>query len=592
LATRSADDSPRSRGRPDAAPLGLTVDYQPPQDDATDGRRVALVTGSGPVATSLLAALLRHRLLGLSSLFAGLLGIVAAIILGGALLGAQAFLSGMLVYGVVMLVACAAIALLAVSLRKRIDWTLGQLRVIELLLFGSLAMCLLLRSCYLLWRTDTLPHAVDLTGQNQPALAYRLVTSLNHDVYMPWALLIVSYGIFIPNRWQRCALVVGIMTLAPLALRTASYVTSGLPLDDWLNLAGTNGGFLMALSVALAIYGAHRIEGLQQEARQARKLGQYQLKERLGAGGMGEVYLAEHLLLRRACAVKLIRPDRACDARHLRRFEREVQTTATLTHPNTVQVFDYGHTNDGTFYYVMEYLPGLTLEQLVERHGPLPANRAVHFLRQVCGALREAHAISLIHRDIKPGNVMVCERGGQHDTAKLLDFGLVVPLGGSPGDEKLTQEGAITGTPAYMSPEQAGGQDEIDARCDIYSVGALAYFLLTGQPPFAGRRGVKMLAAHLYEPPPPLTSRCPGVPAELEAVVIKCLAKAPGDRYADVRSLDTALRACNTVGPWTEEDAAQWWQFQSGSQAATGSRPGHERAGRTAQCPGKSIDGR
>src|SRR5262249_40036893 len=219
----------------------------------------------------------------------------------------------------------------------------------------------------------------DLIGQNRRALAYRFVTGLNHDVYMPWALLIISYGIFIPNRWQRCASVVGLMALAPLALRTAAYAMSGLPLDDWLNLAATNGGFLLALAVAIAIYGAHRLEGLQRVALKARTLGQYQLRERLGAGGMDEVYLAEHLLLRRSCALKLIHPDRAGDAQHLRRFEREVRTTATLTHPNTVQVYDYGHTNDGTFYYVMEYLPGLTLEQLVERHGPLPANRAIHF---------------------------------------------------------------------------------------------------------------------------------------------------------------------------------------------------------------------
>src|SRR5262249_28072905 len=290
----------------------------------------------------------------------------------------------------------------------------------------------------------------------------------------------------------------------------------------------------MTIAVAIAVYGTHRVEALRREASEARKFGQYVLKHRLGAGGMGEVYLAEHVLLRRPCAIKLIRPDRAGQPKNLLRFEREVRTTATLTHAHTVQIFDYGHAEDGTFYYVMEYLPGLTLEQLVKAHGPLPPGRAIHFLRQVCGALREAHAIGLIHRDIKPGNVMVCERGGRHDTAKLLDFGLVVPLGKSPGSEKLTREGAIAGTPAYMSPEQASGPEEIDGRSDIYSIGALAYFLLTGQPPFAGRSGVQVLAAHLYEPPPPLTTHRPEVPAELEAVVLKCLAKIPVDRYPDV----------------------------------------------------------
>src|SRR5262249_52007665 len=173
---------------------------------------------------------------------------------------------------------------------------------------------------------------------------------------------------------------------------------------------------------------------------EARKLGQYVLRQRLGSGGMGEVYLAEHVLLRRPCAVKLIRPDRTTDSNSLLRFEREVQATATLNHPNTVQIFDYGHAEDGTFYYAMEYLPGLNLEELVKRHGPLPPERALHLLRQVCGALHEAHAGGLIHRDIKPSNIITCERGGLHDVAKLLDFGLVRLHGAGGGADPPTQE--------------------------------------------------------------------------------------------------------------------------------------------------------
>jgi len=308
------------------------------------------------------------------------------------------------------------------------------------------------------------------------------------------------------------------------------------------------------------VYGAYRVEILRQKAIEARKLGQYLLKQRLGAGGMGEVHLAEHVLLRRPCAIKLIRPERAGDPTNLLRFEREVQTTATLTHPNTVQIFDYGHADDGTFYYVMEYLAGLTLEQLVRQHGPLPEARAVHFLRQLCGALREAHAVGLIHRDIKPGNVMVCERGGVHDVAKLLDFGLVLPQGVGQDGERLTQEGAIAGTPAYVSPEQAGGRQDLNAPSDIYSVGCLAYFLLTGQPPFAGRPAVRMLAAHMYEPPTPLTSRRPEVTEELQAVVLRCLAKEPGERFASAPDLETALAACPMAGRWTDQAAAAWWR--------------------------------
>ena len=207
----------------------------------------------------------------------------------------------------------------------------------------------------------------------------------------------------------------------------------------------------------------------------------------------------------RPCALKLIRPDRAGDPKNLRRFEREVQATATLTHPNTIQIYDYGHAEDGTFYYVMEYLPGVTLEELVKCEGPLAPSRSIHFLRQICGALKEAHSRGLIHRDIKPGNVMVCERGGIHDVAKLLDFGLALPPMCETEGEKLTQDGIVTGTPAYLSPEQAGGQETLDARSDIYSVGALAYFLLAGQPPFANRSGVKLLARTCTRS----RSRCP-----------------------------------------------------------------------------------
>jgi serine/threonine-protein kinase len=554
LTTNSEDGLTRNRVRPDAAQVELTVDYQPPQDWA-EAPRVAVVAGTGSRATSELATILLRRLRFLSVLFAGLLGIVTLIVLVSYRDQASSFL-----FLALRTPAFAITALLVIVLWRRKTWTIMQLRLMELLLFGTLIVYFLIRSFFLLWGQGIFLHAVELVAQQRNVLAQKVAVGVNYEVYAPWILLIIAYGIFIPNRWPRCALVVAFMSLSPFVLRTAAYVTSGMPVDNWGNVIGVNGLMIFLAISAFAIYGAHRIEVLRQEAVQARRLGQYQLVKRLGAGGMGEVYLAEHVLLRRPCAVKLIRADRVGDVNNLRRFEREVQITATLTHPNTVQVFDYGHAADGTFYYVMEYLPGLTLEQLVKDNGPLPPARAIHLLRQVCGALREAHAVGLIHRDIKPGNVMVCERGGLHDTAKLLDFGLVIPLGERSEDERLTQEGAITGTPAYMSPEQAGGQDDLDARSDIYSLGALAYFLLTGQPPFAGRSGVKMLAAHLYESPAPLTAHRADVPADLAAVVLRCLAKNPADRFADVRSLEIALAECNTVHGWTEEDAAKWWQ--------------------------------
>jgi eukaryotic-like serine/threonine-protein kinase len=378
-----------------------------------------------------------------------------------------------------------------------------------------------------------------------------------------WFALLVGYGALIPNTWRRCAAVVTVLALSPLLvfavlslwlrpLETEVVVTILSNLALWLGVAA-----------AVVVFTSYRIEMLRQEAADAHKLGQYVLKERLGAGGMGEVYLAEHTLLCRPCAVKLIRPDRAEDPNELLRFEREVRLTATLTHPNTIQVFDYGHTEDKIFYYVMEYLEGLTLEEIVQRHGPLPPQRAIYFLRQVCAALQEAHDIGLIHRDVKPGNVRVCERGGEHDVIKLLDFGLVLPLiDALEGEKKLTKEGAIAGTPDYMSPEQAAGQQTVDGRSDIYSVGALAYYLLTGAPPFAYPSPVRILAAHLYETAPPLTERRPDVPADLEAVVLRCLAKDPNDRFPDARSLEQALAACRTSSEWSAQEAASWWRLK------------------------------
>jgi serine/threonine-protein kinase len=328
-------------------------------------------------------------------------------------------------------------------------------------------------------------------------------------------------------------------------------------------------GFWVSVAGVLAIFGAHRVEVLRQEVAQARQLGQYQLKERLGSGGMGDVYLAHPYLLRRPCAIKLIRPERANDPTILRRFEREVQATATLTHPSTVQIYDYGHSDDGTFYYVMECLPGPTIEQLVRSYGPIPPGRVVHFLLQLCGALGEAHGIGLIHRDIKPGKTMICRSGGRHDVAKLLGFGLVAAPGDRPRDEALTIEGAIYDTPAYISPEQADRRNNLGPASDIYSLGAVAYYMLTGQPPFVRSSAVRVLVAHVNGEPLPLTALRPDLPLDLQAVVLRCLAKAPTDRFPDAQSLENALRQCHTAGQWSEEEAAHWWQAaQSTARAA------------------------
>jgi serine/threonine-protein kinase len=224
-----------------------------------------------------------------------------------------------------------------------------------------------------------------------------------------------------------------------------------------------------------------------------------------------------------------------------------------------VEIYDYGRTDDGTFYYVMEYLPGLSLEDLLDRHGPLPAERVVHVLRQTCHGLREAHSTGLIHRDIKPGNIFVAQRGGLFDVAKLLDFGLVKPVSETPS-ARITQEGAISGTPLFMSPEQARGLGDIDARSDIYSLGAVAYTLLTGRPPFERTSPFEIMIAHARDDVVPPSQLRPDLPADLEGVIIRCLAKSPDDRFQDAESLEQALAECAAADQWTQLHAARWWQ--------------------------------
>jgi tRNA A-37 threonylcarbamoyl transferase component Bud32 len=315
----------------------------------------------------------------------------------------------------------------------------------------------------------------------------------------------------------------------------------------------------LTILAAGATFGALTISRRRRRVARTRQLGQYRLGQRIGVGGMGEVYLAEHQLLKRPCAIKLIRPDRVTEPRSLARFEREVRLTATLSHPNTVDVYDYGRAEDGTYYYVMEYLPGLNLAELVEGHGPVPPGRVVYLLRQVCGALREAHAVGLIHRDIKPSNIFVARRGGMDDVAKLLDFGLALPAA-STGAPHLSGEGRVLGTPLFISPEQVTRGRQLDGRSDIYSLGAVAYYLLTGRPPFEGENEIGLLIAHARDPVVPPSLVCDNIPRDLERVLLRCLAKDPADRFPNSASLEQALGKCACMGDWDRERAARWWR--------------------------------
>ena len=315
------------------------------------------------------------------------------------------------------------------------------------------------------------------------------------------------------------------------------------------------------LAVAIATVGSRIIFGLRTEADKVKRLGQYALEEKIGEGGMGIVYRASHAMLRRPTAIKLLPPEKAGED-SIRRFEREVQLTAKLSHPSTIAIFDYGRTPTGVFYYAMEFLDGLNLEELVRNEGPQDAGRVIHILEQVSGALTEAHESGLIHRDVKPANIILCERGGMPDVAKVVDFGLVksVVTAGADATMMMTSQNVLTGTPLYMAPEAIRGAEFVDGRSDLYAQGAVGYFLLTGKPIFESDKLVEVIGHHLHtEPVRPSERVGRPVPAELETVILRCLAKNPGDRFATARDLTRALHTCAKTIPWSLEDADAWW---------------------------------
>jgi eukaryotic-like serine/threonine-protein kinase len=313
-----------------------------------------------------------------------------------------------------------------------------------------------------------------------------------------------------------------------------------------------------AISIVFSTVASSVIYGLRSQVRRARRLGQYTLLAKIGQGGMGTVYLAQHALLRRRTVVKVVGDDAPVEA--IDRFEREVQLTSQLTHPNTIAIYDFGRTDEGAFYYAMEHLEGTDLERLVATAGPLTPARVIHLLRQVCGALDEAHGCGLLHRDIKPSNIFLCPRRGLPDVAKVLDFGLVKDLRATSASSALTRENSFVGTPLYMSPEMVSAKSQLDARSDIYALGAVAYYLLAGVPLFSGSSVLEVCSQHLCAAPIPPSERSPQqVPLDLELVVLRCLEKEPADRYADVRALREALDACEDAQGWSEADAERWW---------------------------------
>jgi serine/threonine-protein kinase len=364
-----------------------------------------------------------------------------------------------------------------------------------------------------------------------------------------------------PRRMLAAAIVAGAMSPAAL-----------LVLDLTGKIAASGEAYIpviwhSAIAVVFAYTGGQIVYGLGREVTAARELGSYRLVERLGQGGMGEVWRAKHRMLARPAAIKLIRPaavgsgppEVSDDAR--RRFEREAQAIARLRSPHTVNLFDFGIASDGAFYYVMELLDGCDLESLVRRTGPVTAERAVYLLRQVCHSLSEAESCGLVHRDIKPANIFVSRYGEDYDFVKVLDFGIVKPARDQTETGTLMTQGhAIHGTPAFIAPEQALGRADLDGRADIYSTGCVAYWLLTGQLVFSGDTPMALLVHHAHTPPAPPSTRTElSIPEALDELVLACLAKDPAERPQSAKELSQRLAAVMSSNKWTQDHAREWW---------------------------------
>lgn len=462
--------------------------------------------------------------------------------------------------------------LVALLLYSRKQIPLQGLRVIEVSVFSLMTLGMI----YIDYSFVVPPL---LAGQPELALA-EWHRSLVHAI-----VVIAAYAMFIPSTWLRSALIVIPISswpfviaallawLHPEEVQAARHVLT----FERLSFAA----IMLGVADAIAIYGAFVINRFRARAVEADTMGQYRLEDKIGEGGMGEVWRAQHQLLARPTAIKLIRPellgngDADTARRALGRFEREAQATAALQSPHTVQLYDYGTTLEGTFYYVMELLDGIDLDTLVKEHGPLPAERAIFLLRQVADSLADAHNRGLVHRDIKPANIFATRMGVSHDFAKVLDFGLVKYEEQTDMQSKLTVEGVTSGTPAYMPPEMALGSAEVDGRADLYSLGAVAYWMVTGHQVFEGDSAMAVVVDHIKtEPIPPSQRTEIEVPAELEGIIMRLLSKDPADRYQSALKLAEDLDACcATQPPWTSQRAEEWWSLhgpdQPESRAAT-----------------------
>ena len=414
-------------------------------------------------------------------------------------------------------------------------------------------------------------HAIGLAYEVLICFAISLVTYWQEYLAtgrlpnMTWVpAVVIMFPLILPGPPRRTLVATALAALmAPLALLLLDLMHLVVVPDAG---AYFQASFGPGVGVGFAYLAARVVYGLGREVARARELGSYRLGDLLGRGGMGEVYRATHRMLARPAAIKLIRPEMlgsgdAESARQaVRRFRLEAEAAASLRSPHTVELYDFGVTEDQTLYFVMELLDGMDLERLVRETGPLPAGRVVHILRQVCESLEEAHARGLVHRDIKPANLHLGRLGLRHDFVKVLDFGLVKTVSPDvPGASHPTAAGFTAGTPAYMAPEVALGE-AVDGRADLYALGCVGYFLLTGRTVFDGGHGLQLIARHLQERPVPPSARAElPVPPALDQLLLACLAKAPAERPADAAALAGALAAV-PVEPWGEPQAAAWWR--------------------------------
>jgi len=491
-----------------------------------------------------------------------LLGVFsAAMLLGIVGLTVTDFFSGTNNWFFARIAVIVVLATATAALAFRKEWSLSQLRAVELAAFGSVAAYLGAQAYGL--------GVADLAQSGSAASTW-------NATLLRFALLIVAYGVFIPNKLPRAATVTAVIGATPLlaaALVRVRHPEFQAAFDSAARSRALDSGLLLGASVGVAIFAAFVTYNLFDFAYEQRQRTFYDLEERIGSGGMGEVWRARHRTLARPTAVKLIREDKVDGIDKeaaqlvLQRFAREAKATAALRSPHTVDVFDFGVTADGHFYYAMEYLEGLDLDALVKEYGAVPAERAVHFLLQACDSLADAHGSGFTHRDIKPANLHLSRRGTSDDYITLLDFGLVKTARPLDDSGELTVEGTTAGTPAYMAPEMALQRDSVDGRADLYALGCVAYWLLTGEQVFEADTGVALIVEHVKTAPTPPSQRTEiPIPEELEAIVMNCLEKDPVDRIQTARQLAEALADVPLENPWTAKRAAAWWELHFPAQ--------------------------